>query len=307
MKDSHLITQSAKISFGPISISSQERGQELQVRISAPSQGDKLPIILLAHGFGKSMRDYAPLVDFWVENGFAVIQPTFLDSFLLGLAPTDPRTPNIWKYRVSDMVAILDNLKKIEASVPGLADRLDTERIAAVGHSYGGQTVGMLLGAKVVGTDGLVGEDMTDPRIKVGILLSTTGLGGEFLTPFASENFGFMSPSFDNLNTTTLVIAGDNDDSPLSTRGPDWFTDVYNLSPGAKALVSIYGGEHLLGGITGYNVTDTTDENPQKVEAVQLFSTAYIKSHLFDDNSIWLDCIAESKERLKSVAGIQQK
>ncbi|PJI86053.1 chlorophyllase-like protein [Yoonia maricola] len=282
-------TTPAIITFGPIALPAPDRGQDLHLRVSAPAVGDDLPVILMAHGFAKSLRDYAPLVDFWTAHGFAVIQPTFLDSATLDLAPTDPRTPDIWKHRVADMKRILDDLDQIEDVVPQLKGRLDRTRIAAVGHSYGGQTVGMLLGARVIGSDGTISEDMSDPRIKAGVLLSTTGLGGEFLTPFAAEHFSFMTPSFAELTTPALVVAGDKDDSPLSTRGPDWFTDVYKLSPGATALVTLFGGEHLLGGITGYGVTDTTDESPARVSAVQELSTAYLRTALYDDDTAWLE------------------
>ncbi|MGZ2260068.1 alpha/beta hydrolase family protein [Roseobacter sp. A03A-229] len=277
----------AVMTYGPIALPAPDRGQDLHIRASAPAVGTSLPVILMAHGFAKSMRDYAPLVDFWTAHGFAAIQPTFLDSATLGLAPDDPRTPDIWKHRVADMKCILDHLDRIEGTVPQLKGRLDQTRIAAVGHSYGGQTVGMLLGARVIGSDGAIGEDMSDPRIKAGVLLSTTGLGGEFLTPFAAEHFSFMSPSFGELTTPVLVVAGDKDDSPLSTRGPDWFKDVYTLSPGATALLTLFGGEHLLGGITGYGVTDTTDESPARVSAVRELSTAYLRSALYCDDTAW--------------------
>ncbi|MCR9086135.1 MAG: alpha/beta fold hydrolase [Rhodobacteraceae bacterium] len=280
-------TPTAVISFGPIAMSAPERGQDLHLRVSAPATGEALPVILLAHGFAKSLRDYAPLVDFWTAHGFAVIQPTFLDSATLGIAADDPRTPDIWKHRVADMKRILDHLDRIEDTVPLLKGRLDRTRIAAVGHSYGGQTVGMLLGARVIAADGTIGEDMSDARIKAGVLLSTAGLGGAFLTPFAADHFAFMSPSFAEMTTPALIFAGDRDDSPLSTRGPDWFTDVYTLGPGATALVTLFGGEHLLGGITGYGVTDTTDESPARVAAVQKLSTAYLRSALYEADSSW--------------------
>ena len=70
-----------------------DRGADLQVRVTAPTTGPDLPIIVFSHGFGFSMDAYGPLVDFWAAHGFAVIQPTHLDSVTLGLAPDDPRTP----------------------------------------------------------------------------------------------------------------------------------------------------------------------------------------------------------------------
>ncbi|MEO1424382.1 MAG: chlorophyllase, partial [Pseudomonadota bacterium] len=64
--------QSPTVSVEPIMLRAPERGEDLQIRVSAPIVGDRLPVILMAHGFAKSMRDYAPLVDHWTRQGFAV-------------------------------------------------------------------------------------------------------------------------------------------------------------------------------------------------------------------------------------------
>lgn len=70
---------------------------------------------------------------------------------------------------------ILDHLDQIEATVPGLAGRLDRSRIAAVGHSMGGHTVGMLAGMRV--TDPHDGQqvNLAEPRIKAGVLIGALG------------------------------------------------------------------------------------------------------------------------------------
>lgn len=284
------------VSVSPVVLSAPGRGEDLQVRVSAPATGRALPIIVFAHGFGNSLDGYAPLVNFWAAHGFVVIQPTFLDSRTLGLSPEDPRTPSIWRFRVEDMKRVLDSLGLIEASVPGLHGRLDRSRIAAVGHSYGAQTTGMLLGARVIDPDGSLGEDMSDPRIKVGVLLSATGQGGEDLSPFAAEHFSFMNPSFAEITTPALVVAGDKDDSPLSVRGPDWFTDAYTLSPGGECLVTLFGAEHSLGGISGYLVTETTDENPDRVAWVQRLTGAYLRSALYPGDPSWPTACAALEE-----------
>lgn len=275
------------VSVKPIVLSSPGRGEDLHVRVSAPAIGRELPLIVFSHGFGLSLDSYSPLVDFWAAHGFVVMQPTHLDSRTLSLPPDDPRTPLIWRFRVEDMKRILDQLDQLEASVPGLSGRLDRSRIAAAGHSWGGQTASMLLGARVLDPDGGTGEDLSDSRIKAGVLLATPGLGGADLTPFAAEHFSFMNPSFANMNTPTLVIAGDHDQSTLSVRGPDWFTDPYFLSPGGKSLLTLFGAEHSLGGITGYNVTETTDENPERVALIQQLTWAYLRTALYPEDSSW--------------------
>lgn len=275
------------ISVKPVVLSAPGRGEDLQVRVSAPTIGRELPIIVFSHGFGLSLDGYGPLADFWAAHGFVVIQPTHLDARTLSLPPDDPRTPLIWRFRVEDMKRILDQLDLLEASVPGLRGRLDRSRIAAAGHSWGGQTVSMLLGARVLDPEGRTGEDMSDSRIKAGVLLATPGLGGADLTPFAAENFPFMNPIFADMTTPTLVVAGDRDQSLLSVRGPDWFTDPYFLSPGGKSLLTLFGAEHSLGGISGYHVTETTDENPERVALIQRLTWAYLRDALGIEGSSW--------------------
>ncbi|WP_370949475.1 alpha/beta hydrolase family protein [Amycolatopsis sp. cg5] len=283
------------ISVKPVVLPAPERGDDLQVRLSAPVTGTGLPVVVLAHGNGKSMSSYDPLVDFWASNGFVVVQPTFLDSRTVALTPDDPRYPDIWDIRVQDLGRVLDELDRVLAAIPGLGERVDRERIAVAGHSWGGQTAGMLLGARVVGVDG---PNRTDPRVKAGVLFATAGLGGDELTPFAKENFSFLNPDFSGLTTPTLVVAGDHDQSALSTRGPDWFTDVYRLSPGARALLTLSGGEHLLGGIHAYDAADTTDENPGRVDVIRRASWAFLRSELGIDDLAWKQVQAEIAEPL---------
>ncbi|MGP4008428.1 alpha/beta hydrolase family protein [Streptomyces sp. 4N124] len=275
------------VSVKPIALSAPGRGHDLHVRVSAPAAGHELPVIVFSHGFGSSLDGYGPLADFWAAHGFVVIQPTHLDSRTLALPPDDPRTPRIWRYRVEDMKRILDHLDLLEAAVPGLSGRLDQSRIAAAGHSFGGQTAGNLLGLRVLDEQNKKGEDLSDPRIKAGVLLATAGQGGADLTPFAAERYPFMNPSFADMSTPTLVIAGDQDDSPLTVRGPDWCADPYFLSPGSKSLLTVFGAEHSLGGIPGYEAKETTDENPERVALIQRLTWAYLRSALDPQDPSW--------------------
>ncbi len=274
------------VAVRPVVVPAPGRRAPLHVRVSAPVTGGALPIVLLAHGYAGSMTAYDPLVDHWAADGFVVVQPTFLDAPEHGLTPADPDFATIWLERARDLVRVLDALDVVLDAVHGLTDRTDTGRIAVAGHSWGGQSVGMLLGARVLDEDGRPGQDRTDPRVRAGILLATTGLGDD-LTPFAREAFPFMRPDFSGLTTPTLVVAGDADRSALSTRGPDWFTDVHRLAPGARDLLTLVGGEHMLGGIHGYGARDTTDEDPHRVDVVRRGAAAWVRTALGVDAAAW--------------------
>jgi dienelactone hydrolase len=275
------------VSVAPVTLSAPGRPVPLEVRVSAPATGSDLPVVVFSHGNGWNLDGYAPLTAFWASRGFVVIQPTHLDSRRNGFGFDHPVFPSIWTERITDLTRILDQLDTIEAAVPGLAGRIDRSRVAATGHSWGGQTAQALLGARILDEDGHVGDDMSDGRVTAGILFAATGLGGDDLHPFAQANFPFMRPSFRELTTPTLVIAGDHDQSKMSRRGPDWFTDAYTHSPGATDLVTLYDAEHALGGIVGYEVAETTDEDPERVAVIQRLSTAYLRTALHVDEAAW--------------------
>jgi dienelactone hydrolase len=302
-----------------IDLSSPERDHALQVRVSAPVTGDNLPVILFAHGFGSSRLGYDPLVDFWSAHGFVVIQPTFPDSKTLLSIPeathqdainaylNNAKAKHIWRQRVTDMKLILDQLNYIESIVPGLSGRLDLCRIAAVGHSFGAHTVGLLSGARVISLGGQLEDDMSDNRIKAAVLLSAGGRGGDALSDFAKTNFSYLNQTFEQLHTPTLVVAGDHDHSPLTVLGPEWFTDIYQLSPGANALMTLFGGEHMLGGITGYLAKETTDENPERVNMVQHATLAYLRTALYNADPAWEDWHTSMGSNDKCLAEIATK
>ncbi|AEW98976.1 alpha/beta hydrolase family protein [Streptantibioticus cattleyicolor] len=267
---------SPTVAVRPVTLPAPGRGHDLQVRVTAPTTGRDLPVVLFSHGATLTMDDYAPLAGFWASHGFVVVQPTHLDS--LGLPPDDPRAPRTWRIRADDLTGVLDQLGTVEAEVPGLAGRVDHDRVAVAGHSWGAQTASTLVGARVLDADGTPGASMADPRVRAAVLLCLPGTGGADLSPLAAEHFPFMNPDFAELKAPSLVVAGDRDQSPLTVRGPDWFTDGYHLSPGATDLLTLFGAEHGLGGIQGAHDTRTTDESPERVALVQRATLAYLRT-----------------------------
>ena len=279
------------VSIKPVVLAAPGRGLDLPVRVSAPTIGRDLPIIVISHGSGSSLDGYGPLADYWAAHGFVVIQPTHLDSRTVGLAADDPRTPRIWRHRIEDLRRVLDQLDLLEAALPGLAGRLDRSRIAVAGHSFGGQSAGALLGVRILDPETGSEADFSDPRVTAGVLLATAGEGGANLTPFAAAHLPHMNPSFSGMTGPALVVVGDQDEIPrkyqLTVRGPDWMAEPYHLSPGPKSLLTLFGAEHSLGGIPGYEVQETTDANPARVALLQHLTWAYLRHALGIEDDSW--------------------
>ncbi|GAA2946209.1 alpha/beta hydrolase family protein [Kitasatospora cinereorecta] len=282
------------LSVAPVVLPAPGRAVDLEMRVSAPVTGRDLPVILLSHGQGysnhlSSLNGYAPLAHFWAAHGFVVIQPTHLSSRTLSLDPATPGAPLFWRSRAEDMTRVLDGLDLVEAAVPQLLGRLDRSRVAVAGHSMGGHTASLLLGARLTDPEDGTEVDLAEPRIKAGVLLTAPGRGSDALSESAAKNFPFfLTTDFSRMTTPALVVAGDRDASAhLTVVGPGWHTDPYVLSPGRKSLLTLFGAEHGLGGVSGYDVAETTDESPARVAAVQRLTWAYLRTELCPGDPAW--------------------
>jgi fermentation-respiration switch protein FrsA (DUF1100 family) len=299
------------ISYTPVVLSPSGRPVDLELRVSMPASGGDLPTILLSHGHGpsnyvSSFYGYGPLVDFYAAHGFAVIQPTHLDSATLGLRAADhPEAPLYWRSRAEDMSFILDHLNDIEAAVPQLSGRLDRSKVAVVGHSMGGHTASVLLGARFDDPNDGSTVDLVEPRIKAGVILAGPGSGDRLAPPAATSYPVLRTTDFSTMSAPALIVRGDADDlTHLTLYGPAWLEDPYKLAPAPKSQLVLFGGEHGLGGISAYDAAETTDENPARVALVQHVTCAYLRSALNTDDTAWqeaVDNLADTPEPLGRV------
>jgi dienelactone hydrolase len=292
------------MSFSPVVLPVPGRHVNLEMKITAPATGNKLPILLLSHGHGQSnflssYRGYGPLVDYFASHGFIVIQPTHQNSKALALDPTLPEAPLFWSSRPKDMQHILDNLDKVIAAVPGLEGRAHKTHIAAMGHSLGGHTVGMLAGMQV--TDPATGKkvDATEPRIKAFVIIGTPGAPSG-LSEFAKVHYPVLAGTdFTTMSLPSLIVNGDEDKNPNFSDQDNWRADGYYLGKGPKSLLTVYGAEHIFGGISGYDALETSDESPERVAFVCESILAYLRTTLNSNDASW----SKLEEALNGTSG----
>lgn len=272
----------------PVTFETPNRMVNLEVKVSAPVQGENLPVILISHGHGApwylaSYRGMAPLADYYAANGFVVIQPSHQDSRILGLDKNGPEGALFWKSRAEDMIFCIDHMDEILAAIPNLAQRTDKNKIAAVGFSMGGHTVSMLAGMQL--HDPVSGKTVTnvEPRIKAFVTLGAPGSGKD-VAEWALENYpAVKGTDYSTMSKEALIIVGDRDKNPLFSTRDDWRFDIYNTSPVPKTLLTLFDTGHMLGGIMGYDAFETSvteDENPETLRFIRKMSTAYIRSQL---------------------------
>ena len=125
---------------------------------------------------------------------------------------------------------------------------------------------------------------LAEPRIRAGVLLAAPGRGSALREDLPESYSIFASIDFSTMTTPALVVAGDADVAAhLTTAGSAWFADPYLLSPSPKALLTLFGAGHSLGGVSGYDVAETTDESPERVALVQHLAWAYLRARLYGE------------------------
>ncbi|KAB5585201.1 Alpha/Beta hydrolase protein [Coniochaeta sp. 2T2.1] len=254
-----------------------------------------LPIVLLSHGGGpnyhlSSLDGLAPLAEFLAARGFAVLQPTHLTSASLGMAVDGANIRDMYvDSRARDMTLIIDHIEEIEAALLFLPrGRLDKSKISVAGHSLGGLTASLLLGATNVDPRDGTKSVLVDKRIKTGVIFGGTGTGGDALSEAGRGHLPCYDAGFSEMRAPALVVWGEEDGNPqLTSRGAQWHAEPYTHSPAPKASFMVKGGKHGFGGISGWEADETDDESPQRLEAVLRMTVAYLRSQLFDGNYAW--------------------
>lgn len=239
---------------GPYTVSEVEnlvphdvsRGKDLHVRVFYPNEAGKYPVIVFSHGAGGSQNCCDGLTRHWATHGYVTIQPTHDDSAVqrrnqgeenirfMQAVRDALKKPALWESRPLDISYALDALPSLENRVPGLAGKMDAERVGVGGHSMGSYTTEAIAGA-LVDLPGHTGRNFADSRVKAVLCLSPQGPG----------QFGLNERSFDQIALPYMGITGSLD-SLGALASPGWHKIPFERSqPGNKYHVLIEGANHM--------------------------------------------------------------
>jgi fermentation-respiration switch protein FrsA (DUF1100 family) len=197
---------------------------------SAVAAAGRFPVVMFSHGLGARPEDYQLLLSRWAAAGFVVAAPRFPHTGAGG----DGNVLDVLNQPADVSYALTQVLALDARADDPLHGRLDSERVAAAGHSAGGvTTIGLFTAGR-------------DDRLDAGIVFAGTALG--------------VGTAFAGAAAPQLFVHGEADEVVSYASGKA----AYDAVPWPKALLSLPKGDHgralLADGAALRVVADTTVE-----------------------------------------------
>lgn len=257
-----------EIRYSNITVEDSSRDRTIDLRVNYPAEPGQYPLILFSHSWRTSNEWYRPLVDFWVSHGYVVLQPNHLDSTGEEEILEASEAVRDWPERPADLSFLLDAIPEIEALVPELAGKINTNSVGVAGHSFGGNTAQLVGGAQPATPPSFV-----DERISAVVVISGWGTGF----------FDLDRQSWETFDNPMLLFTGTNDPSDRTGNTWEWRLEPFEYAQdGDKYAVIIDGAYHGYGGITreGDPGLDMGPANTDHVTYVRSTSLAFWDAYL---------------------------
>ena len=271
------------------------RERPVPVRLYWPQQSaaqGTVPLVVVSHGIGGSRRGYSYLGQYFARHGMASLhlQHVGSDRALWSGNPLsligrlrDAAQESEAANRARDLSFALGQL--LDQTEFGM--RIDRQRIAAAGHSYGANTVMLAIGAQV-SREGMP-LPLRDLRLKAAVLLSAP--------PFYGE--GSMVDILRGISLPTLHVTATGD----VIRIPGYFSPasdrvaVFDAMGGSsKALAVFEGGSHNI--FSDRQGSGGAALNAKVKAATQTLAMAFLQSVFQSDDRALLRWPEQNKDLL---------
>ncbi len=222
-------------------VQDEKRSRDVPLTFHLPKQNNAQPLVLLSHGGAGSRHSMYALAAEIARQGYVVLCLEHVTSNTDDVRKRMRTTGvSFWralkdcgadmtarKNRPLDVRFAIDLAEQLNGSDQRFRGRIDLSRIALAGHSYGAYTTMACCGVKPVGIE----DDLTEPRITLGIGLSPLSANGVF---FDNTSFRAVTTPFVGISRTQDLLGdGHRDFFRLMPKGDKhllWFHDANHFS-----------------------------------------------------------------------------
>jgi predicted dienelactone hydrolase len=215
-----------------ISVAELDRTYRNMAIRDAQVRDGKWPLVVFSHGSGGTRVGYIFLTEFLASHGFVVVAADHIGNSRYTIVNGQvvkaggPRAQASAADRPKDVRFLIDTMTRMNAGSDGrFAGRIDIDKLAAAGMSFGGST-----------TMNVIDQDR---RVKAAIMLAPGGPTGD------RTNF-----------TTPVMMMIGTEDSTIREAGNTRNRNYFEASKGPKYLVEIKDGGH-------YTFTSVDQYNPE--------------------------------------------
>jgi predicted dienelactone hydrolase len=217
-----------------------------------------LPLVVISHGLGEDQTTFQYLAEHLASHGYAVALPAHIQTDATALTNllegySKPPSPTAAINRVQDISFILDQLER----EPSTSKQINTQKVAVVGHSYGGFTA-LAVGGTVFdpGYNPQACDLQRSSTINISVFLQCSlmklpqpryELGdprvGAIVAADAFTSLVFSPASLQSLRTPTLMLTGSADIVvPMVLEATPTYSQIGARD---KYLVMLKGGTHF--------------------------------------------------------------